>query len=460
MLERLGRTMSIQFILLYVVWVMWLFAYPFQLNSDDALNFHRAIERFSVLEFRPHFPGYPTFVGASWLASILNPEVAAANVVVSFVSVMLIPILVFVIVKQLSRSIFSAALAGMLVMTQSLMGALALNGLSDSLALVCLLFALLMVLGKRYILTGVWIGLMLSTRPSYFPLVLVFLMVPMITEAKGLRVSAYLKAGISVALIGALSLLFIWVKDGAAYIEEGIRFTTGHFTIWGNTVSTQDASVIQWIDVLVSEYTAMSLILILCSLLYGLSSFYRFSGMNTSDKLDGRDQCWQGIIASIGLVYLVWMLLAQNPENLRHWAPVVLLFCIVLSLQLNELLDTKRNTALVASVFVLCGFAIIGWQSINLRPDVAPVQQAIRWINNQSNNKFIGSNYCVNLLKDRLTDSVVFDMYYPSSAIALNKKSDRAWRLSNTELKNNELITQFPARFSGERRLYLYKMSQ
>lgn len=460
MVERIGRTMSIQFIFIYAVWVMWLFAYPFQLNSDDALNFHRAIERFSVLEFRPHFPGYPTFVGASWLASILSPKAVAANVVVSFVSVMLIPILVFVFVKQLSRSSFSAALAGMLVMTQSIMGALALNGLSDSLALVCLLFALLMAVGKRYILTGVWIGLMLSTRPSYFPLALVFLMVPMITEAKGSRVSAYLKAGISVVVIGVLSLLFIWMKDGAAYIEEGIRFTTGHFTIWGNTASTQDASILQWVDVLVKEYSALSLILILCSLLYGLSSFYQFSRMTTSDKRDGWGQCWQGIIASIGLVYLVWMLLAQNPENLRHWAPVILLFCVVLPLQLTELLNTKRNTALVTSVFMLCGFAFMGWQSINLRPDVAPVQQAIRWINKQPDNKFVGSNYCVNLLKDRLTDSVVFDMYYPSSVIALNKESDRAWRLSNTELKDNELITQFPARFSGEQRLYLYKMSQ
>ena len=47
----------------------WLFAFPVALDSDDALNFAHGVTRFSVLEFAPHFPGYPAFI---WLARLLN----------------------------------------------------------------------------------------------------------------------------------------------------------------------------------------------------------------------------------------------------------------------------------------------------------------------------------------------------------------------------------------------------
>ncbi|OKB21675.1 hypothetical protein ASJ31_02640, partial [Aeromonas salmonicida subsp. salmonicida] len=47
----------------------WLFAFPIALDSDDALNFAHGVTRFSVLEFSPHFPGYPAFI---WLARLIN----------------------------------------------------------------------------------------------------------------------------------------------------------------------------------------------------------------------------------------------------------------------------------------------------------------------------------------------------------------------------------------------------
>ena len=56
-------------ILLQLVWTGWLFTFPVALDSDDALNFAHGVTRFSVLEFSPHFPGYPAFI---WLARLIN----------------------------------------------------------------------------------------------------------------------------------------------------------------------------------------------------------------------------------------------------------------------------------------------------------------------------------------------------------------------------------------------------
>ena len=52
--------------LLQLAWLGWLLAFPVALDSDDALNFAHGVVRFSVLEFSPHFPGYPAFI---WLAT-------------------------------------------------------------------------------------------------------------------------------------------------------------------------------------------------------------------------------------------------------------------------------------------------------------------------------------------------------------------------------------------------------
>jgi len=55
--------------LLQLAWLCWLLTFPVALDSDDALNFAHGVVRFSVLEFSPHFPGYPAFI---WLARLIN----------------------------------------------------------------------------------------------------------------------------------------------------------------------------------------------------------------------------------------------------------------------------------------------------------------------------------------------------------------------------------------------------
>ncbi|WCE32502.1 hypothetical protein [Vibrio sp. SCSIO 43137] len=446
------RLYGLMFIVVYLIWAVWLSHYPFQLSSDDALNFSRAVERFSVLEFRPHFPGYPAFVVFSRIAAFWgNAEVA--NVMVSFVSVLLIPLAASVIIFSVTSSLFATALTGLLIIMQPLMASLALNGLSDSLGILFLLLALMSGLKDRYYLSGLFLGLMLASRPSYFPLLAGFLTVPLLIVPQGNKLKSLMQGASSIMLVGAISFGYIWIYDGAAYIEEGIRFTSGHFGIWGNTYASDAPLALQWFDSLSAVYGISGLMIIALALLMAAKNAL---GVN-------RGECkQQTVIALVLSGYLIWLLLAQNPDNLRHWAPVMVLFSILISLEFHRFSQNSRSRLIagVSGVGVLLCFAVSGLKNTHFLLMQAPVQQAISWLKEHPEAEVVGTNYSVNLLRNELEGRAVYDMYYPSSSLALGKSSKGGWRITGTRLKDHKLITQFPARFSGERRLYLYKISR
>ncbi len=452
-MSRFSAGASFSFLLVYLLWAGWLSQYPIQITSDDALNFSRAIERFSVLEFRPHFPGYPAFVGMSrFVALWSSPDLA--NVMLSLMAAIALPILVFGLIVQLSGSWLAACLGGLLVLIQPLVASVALSGLSDSLALVFLLLALMSGFRQKNVLAGLCIGLMLATRPSYFPLALGCMVIPLLNGNKGPKIKIYVQASFSLIIVGLLSLAFIWSKDGSGYFVEGIRFTQGHFSTWGNTAAGDNSGVVQWLETLIQTYGIVGIGLMMACVLAGLFEI-RPSRIN---RLDFR--C-QGVIALISTTYLIWVLVAQNPDNLRHWTPVVLLFSVLLPLQIQAYFQhgQRHKVASVISVACLVYFAAVGGMNSNFEPAQSPTQQAITWIKQHPEITIVGTNYSVNLLREQLNNRAVYDMYYPSSHLALLNRQQTAFRLSGSQLNDQQLITQFPARFSGERQLYLYKAS-
>jgi len=446
------RLYGLMFTVFYLIWAVWLSSYPFQLSSDDALNFSRAVERFSVLEFRPHFPGYPAFVVFSRIAAIWSDAVVA-NVMVSFVSVLLIPMAAVAIVYSITSSVFATALTGLLIIMQPLMASLALNGLSDSLGILFLLLALMSGFKDHYYLAGLFLGLMLASRPSYFPLLAGFLAVPLLIAPHGKKLKSLMQGTSSIVLIGIISFGFIWIYDGAAYIEEGIRFTSGHFGIWGNTYASDAPLPLQWFDSLSPVYGIAGLSIIALSLVLAVRDMF---------SLQRRSNQYQTVITLVLAGYLIWVLLAQNPDNLRHWAPVMVLFAILISLEIHSFSQNSRGRLIASfgAAGVLLCFALFGLKNTQFQLMQAPVQQAISWLQEHPEAEAVGSNYSVNLLRNELEGRAVYDMYYPSSSLALEKSNKGGWRITGTPLKDHNLITQFPARFSGERRLYLYKISR
>jgi MFS family permease len=298
----------------------WLRAFPVALDSDDALNFAHGVVRFSVLEFSPHFPGYPAFI---WLARLLNLAVdnpAAAVQWASLLGSSLLPPLSALLAARLWQRPALLAPVWLTAMALPLTPTLALSGLSDGPALAAWLGALLTLRSsslalsassRRLALAGLLVGLLLALRPSYFVLALLPLWQGW--QHKGQRL-AFLAP---IALVGLACLLFVWQADGWAYFSEGRRFTDGHFHLWGNTAAAHGSRLLSWGQTLNTQFSP------LWPLLMGMLLWPLWS----KAKPIHLDRSW--ILGWLAL--LLWTLFGQNPDNPRHLAPILYLGLILLA---------------------------------------------------------------------------------------------------------------------------------
>ncbi|EKP0277064.1 hypothetical protein JGK46_000880 [Aeromonas bestiarum] len=300
--------------LLQLAWLGWLFAFPVALDSDDALNFAHGVTRFSVLEFSPHFPGYPAFI---WLARLINLLVDEPARAVQWASLMgtglLAPLAALLAVRLWQRPSLLTPV-WLLILALPLTPTLALSGLSDGPALAAWLGALLALQHRRIALTGLMLGLLLSLRPSYFVLALLPLWLGW--QHKGER----LRFLFPIALVGLISLLFVWQADGWAYFGEGRRFTDGHFTLWGNTAAAHGDRLLSWARTFNEQLTLLWPLPMGTLLVLPL-------WQRSKDQAAALSPLW----TLYWLVLLLWTLFGQNPDNPRHLAPLTLLGIVLLA---------------------------------------------------------------------------------------------------------------------------------
>ena len=315
-------------ILLQLAWLGWLLLFPVALDSDDALNFAHGVVRFSVLEFSPHFPGYPAFIWLARLINLLVDDPARAVQWASLLGTTLIAPLAAGLAVRLWQRPSLLAPVWLLVLALPLTPTLALSGLSDGPALAAWLGTLLALQHRKTALAGLLLGLMLALRPSYFVLALLPLWLGM--AQKGERIRFVLP----IALVGLACLLFVWQADCWAYFGEGRRFTDGHFTLWGNTASAHGDRLLSWALTLSSQLTP------LWPLAFALLLVPR---RQTERK---HQPVW-----TLGwLALLLWTLLGQNPDNPRHLAPLTLLGLVLLA---GKLPRRGELAALICALLLL-----------------------------------------------------------------------------------------------------------
>jgi len=440
--------------------------YSFDISSDDALYFQRALSHFSVLEFSPHFPGYPGFV---WLERIINTISSHpnSNVLLSFLSAITLTVSVFIYCYQRMQIKSFALFAILLFLLQGNIAELAFNGLSDASALwffsLYLLLtrfhpplhssSLLQPLLQRQIFTAIISGLLLAaclaTRPSYLPLVASAMLLELFYHCQGKQ--DYQRLGwqvCSITFVGIICALYVFMQDGWAYIEEGRRFTQGHFTIWGNTTSTTDSLFNQWLTTLTNTYSTPGVILLISMLTLGLY-------LTKTRGLSILVCCW-----------FVWIIRGQNPENIRHLAVFSLLLPIICA-QLMEHLHQTQRIRPVLYLLSLILLITLGYHSIKqFTPQKnAPVLQATQFFNTMNQQQFIISNYNIDNLRHNLPQHVILDRHYQSSS-HYQAQQQGYWQLSSNKLGidkpntgkrvNDDLVAVFKGRFLGERSLYLY----
>ncbi len=414
-------------LLLQLAWLGWLLTFPVALDSDDALNFAHGVVRFSVLEFSPHFPGYPAFI---WLARLINLAVDEPARAVQWASLLgsslLAPLAAFLAVRLWQRPSLLAPV-WLLVLALPLTPTLALSGLSDGPALAAWLGALLALQQRKIALAGLLLGLMLALRPSYFVLALLPLWLGM--AQKGARVRFVLP----IALVGLACLLFVWQADGWAYFSEGRRFTDGHFTLWGNTAAAHDDRLLSWARTFNEQLTPLWPLLI--GALLVLPLWKRSKDHNATPSV-----LWTLYWLSL----LLWTLFGQNPDNPRHLAPITLLGLVLLAGWLP-----RRGVGLVA----LAGLLLLAVTFTPPRPSA--MVQAARVA--EKNCPALVTQWGVRLLRETTTLPVTDGWYRGDAALALTQG---ACRLSRRPLGAEALpgpydTLWFAPRFHAEPGLWL-----
>ncbi|WP_323918095.1 hypothetical protein [Aeromonas caviae] len=413
--------------LLQLAWLGWLLTFPVALDSDDALNFAHGVVRFSVLEFSPHFPGYPAFI---WLARLINLAVDDPARAVQWASLLgsslLAPLAASLAVRLWQRPSLLAPV-WLLVLALPLTPTLALSGLSDGPALAAWLGALLALLHRKAALAGLLLGLMLALRPSYFVLALLPLWLGMAQQGNRVRFV------LPIALVGLACLLFVWQADGWAYFAEGRRFTDGHFTLWGNTAAAHGDRLLSWANTFNDQFTPLWPLLMGALLILPL--WQRSKDHNATPSV-----LW----TIYWLALLLWTLFGQNPDNPRHLAPITLLGLVLLAGWLP-----RRGVGLVA----LAGLLLLAVTFTPARPSA--MVQAARVA--EKNCPALVTQWGVRLLRETTTLPVTDGWYRGDAALALTQG---ACRLSRRPLGAEALpgpydTLWFAPRFHAEPGLWL-----
>ncbi len=414
-------------ILLQLVWTGWLFTFPVALDSDDALNFAHGVVRFSVLEFSPHFPGYPAFI---WLARLINLAVddpAAAVQWASLLGTALIAPLAALLAARLWQRPSLLAPVWLLVLALPLTPTLALSGLSDGPALAAWLGALLALQHRKPALAGLLLGLLLALRPSYFVLALLPLWVGW--QHKGER----LKFLFPIALVGLISLLFVWQADGWAYFGEGRRFTDGHFTLWGNTAAAHGDRLLSWARTFHDQLTPLWPLAVGALLVLPL-------WQRSKDQATVLSPLW----TLYWLALLLWTLFGQNPDNPRHLAPITLLGIVLLA---GRLPLWGERPAMLGALLLLMS---------TLTPPAAPAMvQAARLA--ERTCPALVTQWGVRLLRETTTMPVTDGWYQGDAALALTQGACRLSRrpIAQSEMPLPHQAHWFAPRFSAEPGLWL-----
>ncbi len=413
--------------LLQLAWLGWLLTFPVALDSDDALNFAHGVVRFSVLEFSPHFPGYPAFI---WLARLINlavDEPARAVLWTSLLgSCLLAPLAAYLAVRLWQRPSLLAPV-WLLVLALPLTPTLALSGLSDGPALAAWLGTLLALQQRKIALAGLLLGLMLALRPSYFVLTLLPLWLGMAQQGNRVRFV------LPIALVGLACLLFVWQADGWAYFAEGRRFTDGHFTLWGNTAAAHGDRLLSWANTFNDQLTPLWPLLM--GALLVLPLWQRSKDHNPAPSV-----LWP----LYWLVLLLWTLVGQNPDNPRHLAPITLLGLVLLAGWLP-----RRGVGLVA----LAGLLLL---AVTLTPArTSAMVQAARVA--EKNCPALVTQWGVRLLRETTTLPVTDGWYRGDAALALTQGACRLSRrpLGAEALPDPYDTLWFAPRFHAEPGLWL-----
>lgn len=297
------------------------FGFPKELGHYDSFNFAFALDFYHLPSLSPHFPGYPWYIlvskcfywcGCSKLVSLIFP---------GFIASILSLGILWKIAKKYSFSENQKLLFVLFYAWNPLIFIYSLKAFSDSLALFLILMSFYESLQKRPIRTAFWLALGLGTRPSYLIL--------------GVLVAfQHRKRGYLFSTSFFLAMLplfyFYWI-----YLSwnEVAPFIFGHFNQWGGTL---------W-----SHSYGFSVVSVFLGIFF--CAFYWKKRKKNYCPIE--IQYWL-------LGYGLWIAVAQNLNNPRHFLPLVfpVTFLLIKKIQYFKVLLFLLIPYIVWTLILFQGF--------------------------------------------------------------------------------------------------------
>ena len=354
-----------------ICYAFYIFSYPPSFYNDDSLFLAQGIDFFSVIDFSPHFPGYPALIIFGKTINIFVEDSKLTLFILTASSAILIPTVIYFLVKKIVN--YEAALVAYIIsLTSPYLINLSLTMLSDSMGLFFFLLGLYCLQVNEDKKAGFIFAIALFSRPSYLILFVVGFIYLLFYKKESVKnILIFFCFGI-VFFLG-----FIFINEGFLYIIEAKRFIIGHFNLWG----TGQNSEINWFENIFQFSNIPYALLIYCifKINYSLKLYY-----------------------ALFIFYLLWILLAQNPDNIRHIIPLILLSNILIA---SALYSYKY---IIIPLFLIFNLLTIS----NFSQNYSPIENIAKDLKNE--DKMIITNRGIEILRV-LQPNTVIDKYYSHS---------------------------------------------
>lgn len=327
----------------------------------DGVGFVLSLREFDLARHRPHFPGYPAYVG---LATALRPFAGSDALAASMASAVGGALIVLGVALLLGARVRPVWIA--VTLAGSPLVALASTSVGSD-ALGAGLFALALAFGTRArkgwgaaLAAGASAGAALAARPSNAPaLVLAALACAIGLRGKTGNLSlkrAMLLAAAGCAGVLATAFAVLFTKHSPAEIFAlGAAHLRGHFEEWGGSALTEPGAMARMV-VLARVFSTQGLGAIGRNALGVVRALgiiaLAVAGLRT---LAPRER-WLVTLPTLG--FAGYVLVAQNVTEARH---VLLPMCVVAALAALGLSSLARRGARGAALALGVSLALLAW---------------------------------------------------------------------------------------------------
>ncbi|MBB5354749.1 hypothetical protein HNR43_000705 [Anoxybacillus mongoliensis] len=371
----------VSIVLLLIVYISYIvYASPFAATWDE-VDFALALDRYDLLAMQPHFPGYPYFIFGGMLVHSLVDNPAKALAIWNGLLMISATIPIYLLAKTFVKKKYTWVVTA-LVQSLSYVTLIVSQPMSEGSALAVLwwyVWSLQRAIHSDRLyaqLLPLWLfSVMLGIRLSYVPFGIGILYVWWKRKYRVKQLLLY-------SLV-AIAFQFIWISavaatEGTGFWQLALSFTTGHFTQWGGTVSTDEAPfwqravVLIFYNIIWTGMAKQSIWLLSCFVIL-LAMMWKQIAIPPLYRL-------------LLLTYFLWALFAQNIEKPRHILPIIVIVSFFLFV---SALQSPSRLRLTVVFVLLLSQTMLGMQAVKHQATQLPATYQLAYDFEQKEKPFI-----------------------------------------------------------------------